>query len=129
MSAPFRRRPWRARSRWPCNCGRRPWPPGVKEERLIFDPVLPNLSWPDAWAQVGAIVKLVRLLTDGALFQTSARTLVGLSNLRSGLRQTYPNTIDEACLYLLAGAGLTYVLADVLQPGLMESVRFINQVV
>ena len=102
---------------------------GVKEERLIFDPVLPNLSWPDAWAQVGAIVKLVRLLTDGALFQSNARTLVGLSNLRSGLRQTYPTKIDEACLYLLAGAGLTYVLADVLQPGLMETVRFINQVV
>lgn len=102
---------------------------GVKEERLIFDPVLPNLSWPDAWAQVGAIVRLVRLLTDGALFQTNARTLLGLSNLRSGLRQTYPNTIDEACLYLLAGAGLTYVLADVLQPRLMETVRFINQLV
>lgn len=102
---------------------------GVKEERLIFDPVLPNLSWPDAWTQVGAIVRLVRLLTDGALFQTSARTLVGLSNLRSGLRRTYPNTIDEACLYLLSGAGLSYVLADILQPGLMESVRFINQVV
>jgi 5-methyltetrahydrofolate corrinoid/iron sulfur protein methyltransferase len=102
---------------------------GLKEERLIFDPVLPNLSWPDAWAQVGEIVKLVRLLAEGSLFQTSGRTLLGLSNLRSGLRQTYPNKIDEACLYLLAGAGLTYVLADVLQPGLMESFRFINQVV
>ena len=102
---------------------------GVKEDRLIFDPVLPNLSWPDAWAQVGAIVKLVRLLTDGALFQTSHRTLAGLSNLRSGLRQTYPNTIDVACLYLLAGAGLTYVLADVLQAEVMEAVRLINQVV
>ena len=102
---------------------------GVKEERLIFDPVLPNLSWPDAWAQVGEIVKLVRLLADGALFQTNARTMVGLSNLRSGLRQTYPAKIDEATLYMLAGAGLTYVLADVLQPGLMETVRFINQVV
>lgn len=102
---------------------------GVKEERLIFDPVLPNLSWPDAWAQVGAIVNLVRLLTDGALFQSSARTLVGLSNLRSGLRQTYPAKLDEACLYLLAGAGLTWVLADALQPEIMEAVRFINQVV
>lgn len=102
---------------------------GVKEERLIFDPVLPNLSWPDAWAQVGEIVKLVRLLADGALFQTSAQTMVGLSNLRSGLRRTYPAKIDEACLYLLAGAGLTHVLADVLQPGLLESVRFINQAV
>jgi 5-methyltetrahydrofolate corrinoid/iron sulfur protein methyltransferase len=102
---------------------------GVKEERLIFDPVLPNLSWPDAWAQVGEIVKLVRLLSEGALFQAAARTLVGLSNLRSGLRRAYPAQIDEACLYLLAGAGLTYVLADVLQPGLMEPLKFINQVV
>jgi 5-methyltetrahydrofolate corrinoid/iron sulfur protein methyltransferase len=102
---------------------------GVKEERLIFDPVLPNLSWPDAWAQVGEIVKLLRLLTDGALFQTPARTMVGLSNLRSGLRQTYPAQIDEACLNLLAGAGLSRVLADVLQPELMEAVRFINQMV
>ncbi len=102
---------------------------GVKEERLIFDPVMPNLSWPDAWAQVGEIVRLVRLLTDGALFQTSARTLAGLSNLRSGLRQTYPGQIDEAALYMLAGAGLSWVLADVLQPGLMETVRFINRVV
>jgi 5-methyltetrahydrofolate corrinoid/iron sulfur protein methyltransferase len=102
---------------------------GVKEERLIFDPVLPNLSWPDAFTQVGEIVKLVRLLTDGALFQSSARTLVGLSNLRSGLRHTYPAQIDAACLYLLAGAGLTYVLADALQPGLMEPLKFINQVV
>jgi 5-methyltetrahydrofolate corrinoid/iron sulfur protein methyltransferase len=102
---------------------------GVKEERLIFDPVLPNLSWPDAWAQVGAIIKLVRLLADGALFQSNARTMVGLSNLRSGLRHTYPNTIDEACLYLLAGAGLTYVLADALQREIMAAVRLSNQVV
>lgn len=102
---------------------------GVMEERLIFDPVMPNLSWPDAFAQVGAIIKLVRLLADGALFQSQARALVGLSNLRSGLRRTYPAKIDEACLDLLAGAGLSFVLADVLQPNLMETVRFINRVV
>jgi cobalamin-dependent methionine synthase I len=101
---------------------------GVKDERLIFDPVLPNLSWPDAWVQVGEIVKLVRLLADGALFQSQARTMVGLSNLRSGLRRTYPGRVEEACLYMLAGAGLTWVLADVLQPELLEAVRFINQV-
>jgi cobalamin-dependent methionine synthase I len=102
---------------------------GVQEEHLIFDPVLPHLSWPDAWIQVGAAVKLVRLLTEGSLFQTPARTLAGLSNLRSGLRHTYPAQLDAACLYLLAGAGLTYALADVLQPGVMETLKFINQVV
>lgn len=102
---------------------------GVKEERLIFDPVLPNLTWPDAFARVSEIIKLVRLLADGALFQTSARTMVGLSNLRSGLRHTYPSELEEACLYMLAGAGLSWVLADVLRPEVMEAVRFINQVV
>ncbi len=101
---------------------------GVKEERLIFDAVLPNLSWPDAWAQVGEIVKLVRLLVEGSLFQASARTMVGLSNLRSGLRHAYPSQMEVACLYLLAGAGLSQVLADVLQPEVMEAVRLISQV-
>jgi 5-methyltetrahydrofolate corrinoid/iron sulfur protein methyltransferase len=101
---------------------------GLKEERLIFDPVLPNLCWPDAWAQVGEIVKLLRLLSDGALFQGQARTLLGLSNLRSGLRHSYPSRVEEACLHMLAGAGLSLVLADVLQPEVMEAVRFINQV-
>lgn len=101
---------------------------GVKEERLIFDPVMPNLTWPDAYARVGEIIKLVRLLADGALFQSSARTMVGLSNLRSGLRHTYPGKLEEAFLYMLAGAGLSWVLADVLQPEIMETVRFIKQV-
>ncbi len=100
---------------------------GVQEDRLIFDPVLPNLTWPDAFPRISEIIKLVRLLADGALFQTNARTLVGLSNLRSGLRQTYPARLDEACLSLLAGAGLTYVLADVLQPDVIQTVRQINQ--
>ena len=77
----------------------------------------------------GARCQPVRLLADGALFPSPARTMAGLSNLRSGLRQTYPAKIDEACLYMLAGAGLSWVLADVLQPGLMETVRFINQAV
>jgi 5-methyltetrahydrofolate corrinoid/iron sulfur protein methyltransferase len=100
---------------------------GLREERLIFDPVLPNLTWPDAFTRVGEIIKLVRLLADGALFQTSARTMVGLSNLRSGLRHTYPAKIDEACLYLLAGAGLSYVLADALQPEIMAAVQTIKE--
>jgi 5-methyltetrahydrofolate corrinoid/iron sulfur protein methyltransferase len=102
---------------------------GLKDSQLIFDPVLPNLSWPDAFAQVGAGIKTVRLLADGAIFQEEARTMVGLSNLRSGLRRCHPSRVEEACLGLLAGAGLTVALADVLLPGLMETVRFINRMV
>jgi 5-methyltetrahydrofolate corrinoid/iron sulfur protein methyltransferase len=100
----------------------------LKDEQLIFDPVLPNLSWPDAWEQTAAVVKTVRHLAGGEILQTPARTMVGLSNLRSGLRHTYPVRIEEAALGVLAGAGLRIALVDVLQPGLMETVRVINQV-
>ena len=100
---------------------------GLTDAQLIFDPVLPNLTWPDAWSQVGEVVKTVRLLSGGELWGEPARTMAGLSNLRSGLRDTYPLRVEEAALGVLAGAGLNLALVDVLQPGLMESVRIINQ--
>jgi 5-methyltetrahydrofolate corrinoid/iron sulfur protein methyltransferase len=102
---------------------------GLTDAQLIFDPVIPNLAWPDAWAQVGEVLKTVRLLHGGALWGEPARTMAGISNLRSGLRETYPLRVEEAALALLAGAGLTLALVDVLQPGLMETLRVINQVV
>jgi cobalamin-dependent methionine synthase I len=102
---------------------------GLTDAQLIFDPVLPNLTWPDAWAQVGEVVKTVRLLHGGELWGEPARTMGGLSNLRSGLRHTYPLRVEEAVLGVLAGAGMKLALVDVLQPGLMETVRIINQAV
>jgi 5-methyltetrahydrofolate corrinoid/iron sulfur protein methyltransferase len=101
---------------------------GLTDGQLIFDPVLPNLTWPDAWSQTGEVVKTVRLLSGGELWGEPARTMAGLSNLRSGLRDTYPLRVEEAALGVLAGAGLNFALVDVLQPGLMETVRVINQV-
>ena len=102
---------------------------GLSDEQLIFDLVLPNLTWPDAWPQVGEVVKALRLLTGGQIWEKPARTMVGLSNLRSGLRQTFPLRLEEAVLGLLAGAGLQIALVDVLQPRLMETFRLINQAV
>jgi 5-methyltetrahydrofolate corrinoid/iron sulfur protein methyltransferase len=101
---------------------------GLTDEQLIFDPVLPNLRWPDAWPQVGAGLKAVRYLAAGDLFGVPARTLVGLSNLRSGLRNIYPVQVDLTVLALLAGAGLTHVLADALDSTLREQVQLIGQI-
>ena len=102
---------------------------GLTDTQLIYDPVLPNLTWPDAWEQVGEVVKTVRLLHGGGLWGEPARTMAGLSNLRSGLRHTYPVRTEEALLGVLAGAGLHIALMDVLQPGLMETVTVVKQVV
>lgn len=100
---------------------------GVPPERLLFDPVLPHLSWPDATAQFGAVVAAVRLLSSGAFFGEPARTICGLSNLRSGQRRLFPLDLELAALGLLAGAGLSLVLLDARQPCLLAQARLLNQ--
>jgi 5-methyltetrahydrofolate corrinoid/iron sulfur protein methyltransferase len=100
---------------------------GLHPEDLIFDPVLPNLSWPDAFAQVAEVVKTVRLLAGWSIFEQPATTMVGLSNLRSGLSERYPQAVAQSCLHLLAGAGLNLVLASALEPAVLSSVHMINR--
>ena len=100
---------------------------GLAPEQLIFDPVLPNLSWPDAWEQARECIKAVHLLAAGAIFPEPARTMAGLSNLRSHLRRVYPMEVELTCLAMLAAAGLDIALADVLQPGFKEGSKLIRK--
>jgi 5-methyltetrahydrofolate corrinoid/iron sulfur protein methyltransferase len=102
---------------------------GLTDQQLIFDPVLPNLRWPDAWPQTGAGLRIVRYLASGALFGIPARTMVGLSNLRSGLRELYPVQMEVTVLALLGGAGLNLALVDVLNPVLREQAHLMTQIV
>jgi cobalamin-dependent methionine synthase I len=99
---------------------------GLPGEKIIFDAVVPNLSWPDAWAQAGEVIKTVRWLAGGEIFGEPARTMAGVSNLRSGLRKQYPMQVDTHFLAMLAGAGLDIALADALVPEICETVRFIQ---
>jgi cobalamin-dependent methionine synthase I len=100
---------------------------GLAAERLIFDPVLPNVSWPDAYAQTGTLIQTVRWLSSEAVFGEPVRTMAGISNLRSGFKRLYPASLDATVLALLAGAGLTLALADALSPEVQETVRVIRQ--
>jgi 5-methyltetrahydrofolate corrinoid/iron sulfur protein methyltransferase len=102
---------------------------GLPEEKLIFDPVVPNLSWPDAWPQTGEVVKTIRWLAGGQVFGEPVKTMAGISNLRSGLRKQYPMQVETTLLVMLAGAGLDIALADALKPELTETIRFIRQVI
>lgn len=100
---------------------------GVRHEDLIFDPVLPNLSWHDGWAQAGEVVKTVRMLSGGGIFPEPVRTMVGLSNLRSGVKRIHPMETETLCLAALGGAGLDLVLANALDEGLMADLRTIRR--
>ena len=100
---------------------------GIKDEDLIFDPVLPNLSWDEAFYRISECVKTVRLMASGAIFQEPVRTMVGLSNLRSGQWSRYPATIEQTALAALAGAGLSICLANVLNTDLMQFFSMANR--
>lgn len=102
---------------------------GVESEDLIFDPVLPNLSWDDAYLRIAEDIKTVRLLAGGGVFQEPARTMAGLSNLRSGARKRFPFEVEETCMKMLAGAGLSLLLANVLQPEVVSAFRVIKRMV
>ncbi|MCK8602159.1 dihydropteroate synthase [Desulfoferrobacter suflitae] len=101
---------------------------GMEPDDLIFDPLLPNLSWHDAHLRVSEAVKTVRMLASGAIFQEPVRTIIGLSNLRSGLKKYYSSHLEQVCLAMFAGAELEWVLADALDDELVQTWRLINQI-
>jgi len=100
---------------------------GLALDDVIFDPVLPNLSWHDAFQRFSETLTAVRLLTSGAIFEGPATTIAGLSNLRSGLKKQYPADLDVVGLGLLGGAGLQCVLANALDPHISKAWRLIKQ--
>lgn len=102
---------------------------GLSDDDLIYDPILPNMSWEDANLRVAEALKAVRLLSSGAILQDPARTVVGLSNLASGMSSRFPAGLDELCLGLLAGAGLSIVLANALRPELAQAISVINGII
>lgn len=99
---------------------------GLPAEQLIIDPVAPHWSWPDAPAQAAACVQAVRLLASGAALGFPVRTMCGISNLRSGRKNSIPAHIGQTFLAMLAGAGLEAALCNALDPDLQQTLSQIN---
>lgn len=100
---------------------------GVPLEKLIFDPVVPSLSWTDSFARIRETIKTVRFLATGAVFQEPVQTMAGLSNLRSGFKRFFPLQVELTCLTLLGGAGLDILLCDVLNDRLNDIIKEVKQ--
>lgn len=86
---------------------------GVDRERLILDPVVPPLSWDDGLDRARGIVETIRMLPEVLGF--GVRTMAGLSNLTTGAVDRRKRSLMETVyLSMLAGAGLDWLLMDVL---------------
>lgn len=101
---------------------------GIDSDKLIFDPVLPNMTWPDAMVRIGEVVKTVRLLSSGAVFQEHAKTMCGLSNIRSGIKNLYPENLEALTMASLAGAGIDVVLANSLNKNITNTAMTLNMI-
>jgi len=95
---------------------------GVSLDRLWFDPVVAPLGWSDGQEYNRALVEVLRGLPE--LFGVPVQTLLGLSNLTTGAAgaRRVP-WLQQVFLALAAGAGLTHVLADVRDSGLLATLR------
>ncbi len=95
---------------------------GLTTDKLIFDPLLPSLSWPEAIGHTGETIRTVHALVSGSILGEPARTTVGISNLLSGMtRDEKGEAAEGICLSLLAGAGLEILLANVFRKSMMQT--------
>ncbi len=105
---------------------------GLDERKIIFDPVMPNITWHDAFSQVGECVKAIKMLAGGNILGKPARTMIGISNLMSGQQQkdlAVQTALEGTILSVLAGAGLDIALVNVLRPQLMGTFQLISKMV
>ncbi|MDI6797000.1 MAG: dihydropteroate synthase [Desulfatibacillaceae bacterium] len=86
---------------------------GILPERIVIDPICPPLVWDEGHAQARAVVETLRLLPEVLNFPI--RTVVGLSNLTSGLRtpRIARTAFQSAYIAMLCQAGLNLALLDI----------------
>ncbi len=92
---------------------------GIQAHRLIVDPVVTPLAWPDGNRQNMAVLDVIRTLPD--LLGFPVRTIAGLSNLTTGAPDVDARRHYQlAFLPMLAAAGANMILMNALDPGIMR---------
>jgi 5-methyltetrahydrofolate corrinoid/iron sulfur protein methyltransferase len=95
---------------------------GVAKERLIIDPVVPPLSWDNGLFQARELLNTLPVLKE--LLGFPVRTIAGLSNLTTGVKDKSRRTLVETTyLSMLGAAGLDYLMLDILNPHTVASAR------
>lgn len=95
---------------------------GVPNERLIIDPVVPPLSWEDGIVQAREVLTVIQTLPD--LLGFPVRTIAGISNLATRANDKIKKKrITQSYLSMLAAAGLSYALIDILDEELVKTAK------
>jgi 5-methyltetrahydrofolate corrinoid/iron sulfur protein methyltransferase len=95
---------------------------GMDDNRLIIDPVVAPLMWENGMRHNRNILSLIQNLPD--LFGFPVRTIAGLSNLTSGPGPSGKKRLaEQTFIPMLASAGLTYGLLNVLLPETLRTAR------
>lgn len=95
---------------------------GLDPARLIVDPVIAPLAWPDGTRHNRAVLTLIRQLPD--LLGTPVRTMAGLSNLASGaIPLARKIALEQAFLPMLAAAGLDLLLVNTTHGPTLDTAR------
>jgi 5-methyltetrahydrofolate corrinoid/iron sulfur protein methyltransferase len=95
---------------------------GIERGRLIIDPILVPVTWQDGASWNRELLSVLRQLPDVLGFPV--KTIAGLSNLTAS---TGPRDkkllLESACLCMLAEAGLSMVLMNILHQETVRAAR------
>ncbi len=95
---------------------------GVAKERVIIDPVIPPLAWADGIVQARHVLEVIRTLPD--LLGFPVKTIGGISNLGTNATDRAARlVIEQSYIAMLASAGLSFALLDILNPDLVKAAR------
>jgi 5-methyltetrahydrofolate corrinoid/iron sulfur protein methyltransferase len=95
---------------------------GLPPEHLIIDPVLVPLLWADGAIQAMEVLDVIRTLPD--LLGFPVKTIVGLSNLTTGTRDTTKKTLMETTYAaMLCASGLDMVLMNIQRKETVKTVK------
>ncbi len=88
---------------------------GLEDRRLILDPVVAPLMWENGLRHNQNMLSVIRHLPD--LLGFAVKTIAGISNLTSGPGPVEKKRVaQQAFIPMLAAAGLTFALINVLTP-------------
>lgn len=95
---------------------------GLSDDQLIIDPVVAPVIWENGVAHNLSVLSLLRQLPD--LLGFPVRTMAGLSNLTTGkIPKDKKQLLEQSFLPVLAGAGLSMVLLNVLHSNTVQTAR------